>query len=210
MGTVSDGEIRDEELVLRRVVVGALGTNCWVVCGDGGGCIVVDPGDEAGRIRAAVGGLRVEAIVITHGHWDHMLAAGALAEEWSVTPLMHAVDRPLVESQSGVGSLRTAPLAAEATFPIGSQAMSVLHTPGHTPGSVCLRVGGHLLSGDTLFPGGPGATRGPAADFPTIMRSLREKLFVLPDDVQVHPGHGHSTRIGAERPHLDEWDRRGW
>ena len=92
--------------------------------------------------------------------------------------------------------------------------MKVLHTPGHTPGGVCFLLDesgeSHLFAGDTLFPGGPGNTRGNADAFAQIMKSLGEKLFVLPDDTHVYPGHGADTTIGSERPHLDEWRARGW
>src|SRR5439155_20242749 len=85
-----------------------------------------------------------------------------------------------------------------------------LTTPGHTPGSICFLAGEQLFSGDTLFPGGPGNTSNPYASFPTIIESIRGKLFRLPDETQVLPGHGKPTTIGRERPHLDEWIQRGW
>ncbi len=214
MASVIDGEIIDETagLVLRRVVVGPLETNCWIVHAvDSPACLVVDPGDEPDRIVDAASGLEVQGMVITHGHWDHVLAAAALGEAWGVTPQMHGSDRQLLDLQrERIGDLDTQPVEHGATSAVGSLGVSVVHTPGHTPGSICLRVSGHVLSGDTLFPGGPGSTQGPLADFPSIIRSVGEELFELPDDVQVHPGHGHSTRIGDERPHLDEWIERGW
>src|SRR5206468_7400790 len=97
---------------------------------------------------------------------------------------------------------------------VGGLRLRVMHTPGHTPGGVCflLREAGesHLFSGDTLFPGGPGNTSGDPQRFATIMRALDEKLFVLPDDTHVYPGHGADTTIGAERPSVPEWRARGW
>ncbi|MCA1707795.1 MAG: MBL fold metallo-hydrolase, partial [Actinobacteria bacterium] len=86
----------------------------------------------------------------------------------------------------------------------------VLHTPGHTPGGVCLLVGKHLISGDTLFPGGPGNTWKDEAAFRTIIDSIQKSLLVLPDDTHVYPGHGDDTTIGNEKPHLQEWIERGW
>lgn len=92
----------------------------------------------------------------------------------------------------------------------GGLELTVLHTPGHTPGGICLRAGGHVLTGDTLFPGGPGLTGWPFSDFETIIRSIRARLFALSPDTVVHPGHGASSTIGHEAPHLDQWVARGW
>lgn len=92
---------------------------------------------------------------------------------------------------------------------VGPLAVRVLHTPGHTPGGVSLHVGGHLLTGDTLFPGGPGLTGWPLSDFPTIMTSVR-RLLEFAAGTRVHPGHGPSTTVGTERPHVEEWQLRGW
>jgi hydroxyacylglutathione hydrolase len=94
--------------------------------------------------------------------------------------------------------------------PFGDHALTVLHTPGHTPGGLSLLVADHLFTGDTLFPGGPGLTGWPLSDFPTIISSIRSRLLPLPDTTRVHPGHGPDTTIGAERPALPEWIRRGW
>ncbi|GAC1401486.1 MAG: hypothetical protein NVSMB65_18970 [Chloroflexota bacterium] len=88
--------------------------------------------------------------------------------------------------------------------------LRALHTPGHTAGSLCFYAGGVLLSGDTLFPGGPGATRGDAQRFGQIVGAIRDRLFVLPDETVVRPGHGEDTTIGREKPHLQEWIARGW
>jgi glyoxylase-like metal-dependent hydrolase (beta-lactamase superfamily II) len=102
------------------------------------------------------------------------------------------------------------PIADGDVFRFGEHELRAIHTPGHTPGSVCFVIGEHLFSGDTLFPGGPGNTANPYASFPTIIESIRTKLFPLPDEMQVLPGHGKPTTIGRERPHLDEWIARGW
>ena len=93
---------------------------------------------------------------------------------------------------------------------MGDGALRVIHTPGHTPGSVCFYAEDTLIAGDTLFPGGPGATRGDPEKFAQIIASVRDKLFALPDETAVRPGHGRDTTIGAERPHLQEWIDRGW
>jgi glyoxylase-like metal-dependent hydrolase (beta-lactamase superfamily II) len=89
-------------------------------------------------------------------------------------------------------------------------AIDLLHTPGHTPGGISLLVGTHVFTGDTLFPGGPGLNGWPHSDFTTIIESIRRRLLCLPSDTKVHPGHGASTTVGVERPHLQAWIDRGW
>jgi glyoxylase-like metal-dependent hydrolase (beta-lactamase superfamily II) len=144
----------------------------------------------------------VTAIVQTHGHPDHVQALGELKKRLGVPIYAHPgddypvrVDRKLTDGE---------------VLPVGRREAKVLHTPGHTPGGICLLSGRHLISGDTLFPGGPGATHGDSRAFAQIITSLEDKLFVLPDDTAVYPGHGADTTIGAERPHLQEWRERGW
>jgi hydroxyacylglutathione hydrolase len=101
-------------------------------------------------------------------------------------------------------------LRDNGTLPLEGLDCRALLTPGHTPGGICLRIGDHVLTGDTLFPGGPGLTGWPLSDFDTVIASIRDRLFTLPDATLVHPGHGRSTSIGAERPSLKEWIARGW
>ena len=140
---------------------------------------------------------------MTHGHPDHLGAAPALQRAWGAPVYLHPADR----DRAGLAGAR--PLVDGQEVRFGEAALRVIHTPGHTPGSVCFLGGGCLFSGDTLFPGGPGATEGREA-FAEVMVSLRERLFVLADDTAVLPGHGPATTIGAERPCLDEWQLRGW
>ena len=225
---------------LRRVVVGPLATNCWVLHGAGDRrALVVDPGDEPERVLAAVTDLDVVAVVLTHAHFDHVLAVPAVAGALGAPVLAHPADAPVwphelatlarlghwdagtatAELLAAGHPLRPAgplwdgradgPLDDGQVLAVGPLAVRVLHTPGHTPGGVSLHVEGHLLTGDTLFPGGPGLTGWPLSDFPTVMRSVR-RLAALPPDTAVHPGHGASTTVAAERPHLDAWERRGW
>jgi glyoxylase-like metal-dependent hydrolase (beta-lactamase superfamily II) len=135
------------------------------------------------------------------GHWNAGTAtAGLLARD----PALLAFD-PDVRRWNG----EITPVADGEVLDIGPLAISALHTPGHTPGGLTLSVDGHLITGDTLFPGGPGLTGPPLSDFSTIIRSVR-KLLDLPDATHIHPGHGPGTTVGAERPHLDEWIARGW
>ena len=187
-----------------------LENNVWIV-GDDREVLVIDASHEPDPIIAAVGRRQVTAIVCTHGHHDHVNVAPALARAFDAPVALHPDDLVLWES-SHPDREPDIVLAEGDTFSAGGYAMDVIRTPGHTPGSVCLQLAseGTVFVGDTLFPGGAGATRGPLADFGTIIESIQTRLFTLPPDTVVHPGHGESTTIGAESPHLAEWVRRGW
>ncbi len=183
--------------------------NVWLV-GDADEVVVIDAAHHAGPILDAVGERRVMAIVCTHGHNDHINAATALAEATGAPIALHPHDRmlwDLVHPHRGPDQT----LADGAVVEVAGATLSVLHTPGHSPGGVCLYLDEHrvLFSGDTLFEGGPGATGRSFSDFPTIIASIRDRLLVLPPETLVHTGHGDSTTIGAEAPHLDDWIRRG-
>jgi len=191
-------------LVVRSLVAGPFETNVYLAaCPATGRAVLIDPADDAGRILEMAAGLAVEAVLLTHGHQDHLEAVGVVCRALGVPPRLHPADAALA------GLAGALPLADGEEIRCGTVALEVRHTPGHTPGSVCLWSGTTLFSGDTLFPGGPGATAGPAA-FREVMASLRTRLFTLPDDTTVLPGHGPGTTIGAERPALDEWEQRGW
>ena len=190
-------------LRIQRLVVGSLDNNVYVVS-SGGQAIIVDAAAEPDRILAAVDGLEVTAVLTTHGHHDHIGAVDVVTRELELPFRMH-------ESDSGIAGLEPrAPIREGDEFLVGDGSMRAMHTPGHTPGSTSFLIGTHLFTGDTLFPGGPGATRFPYSSFDTIMRSLDERLFSLGDDTTVYPGHGLPTTIGAERPHLEEWRSRRW
>jgi len=170
-----------------------------------GEAYVLDGGFEPEQIAGAAAGLKVKAILITHGHQDHHANVGKLKE--------------LLKAPVGIGIDDAAQLSIEPdllivdqqSFSVGSHAFQAIHTPGHTPGSTCfLLESRHLFTGDTLFPGGPGNTQKDPVRFERIISSIRERLFNLPDDTVVYPGHGRDTTIGQERPHLDEWIARGW
>jgi glyoxylase-like metal-dependent hydrolase (beta-lactamase superfamily II) len=182
--------------------------NVWIV-GDDSQCLVVDAAHDARAILAAVGDRRVVSIVCTHGHSDHVDAVGELVAATGATAHLHPDDRVLWDQT------QPEPPGGELTdgqvFTVGDVELAVLHTPGHAPGACCLYAPalGVLLSGDTLFRGGPGATGRSFSDFPTIVESIRSRLLTLPAETVVLTGHGDPTTIGNEAPHLAEWIARG-
>lgn len=164
--------------------------------------LVVDGCFEPETIIAATDGTEVVGILQTHGHGDHVQALPELKARFDVPVYAHPGDDYPVPIDRKV--------ADGDTIVFGERVAKALHTPGHTPGGTCYLVGRHLLSGDTLFPGGPGNTWENKRAFEQIIASVRDKLFTLPEDTIVYPGHGDDTTIGAERPHLEEWIARGW
>ncbi|WP_395659328.1 MBL fold metallo-hydrolase [Nocardioides sp.] len=184
--------------------------NVWVV-GDDDECVVIDAPHDVDGILAVVGDRRVRAIVCTHAHDDHVRVAPQLRERVNGgqgAPIMlHPDDRPLWEltfPQDEHGYLWDLDLADGVRIDVGGTTLTVLHTPGHAPGAVCLHASdlGCVFTGDTLFQGGPGATGRSFSDADLIVESIRARLFALPDDTVVHTGHGDDTTIGAERATL--------
>jgi len=187
--------------------------NVWIV-GDDHEVLVIDAAHDANAIVAAAGDRRVVAILCTHGHNDHIDAAPELAKRTGAPILLHPADAPLWgmahRHHHPDGDLRD---GAEISVGSGPDAVNgtVIHTPGHSPGAVCVYFPAlaTVFTGDTLFAGGPGATGRSFSDFPTIIDSISHKLLDLPGDTVVHTGHGDDTSIGAEAPHLQEWIERG-
>ncbi|MFJ1703670.1 MBL fold metallo-hydrolase [Kitasatospora sp. NPDC088346] len=183
--------------------------NVWIV-GDDEEAVVIDPAHDADAIAAAVGARRLTAIVCTHAHNDHIGAGPALAARTGAPILLHPDDTALWK-QTHPDRDPDGPLADGQRLAVAGVELTVLHTPGHAPGAVCLSAPalGTVFTGDTLFAGGPGATGRSFSDFPTIVDSIRDRLLTLPPDTVVRTGHGDDTTIGAEAPHLEEWVRRG-
>jgi glyoxylase-like metal-dependent hydrolase (beta-lactamase superfamily II) len=199
-------EVDGRAIEIRKLSVGEMDNNVYLlrdVATDR--ALLIDAADDAERILAEVGDTTVEAILTTHGHWDHHRALIEVADATGATVVHHLADGDMAPRQPD------RPAEDGATVAFGGAGVRLLHTPGHTPGSVCALLGDrHLFTGDTLFPGGPGNTFGDAEAFATIIRSLQERLFVLDDETWVYPGHGDDTTLGAERPSLPEWRDRGW
>lgn len=195
------------DVEVHKVVVGPYENNVFVIrCRQTGDAVLIDAANEHEQLLDLCTALNVRRVLETHGHWDHIQAVPALREagyEVAVT----SADAPKLKDVGYDVFLDDAEVVE-----VGRLRLDAIHNPGHTPGSISFRVRDTplLFSGDTLFPGGPGATQFDDGDFPTIIKSIEQRLFTFPDETIVLPGHGLDTTIGTERPHLDEWIDRGW
>ena len=194
----------DEHVRIRKLCVGAYENNVYIVADAAGDtAVVVDAAAEADAIVAATADVAPIALLTTHGHFDHVGAAAEVSARLDIPFLLNPSDSELA------GMAPDQPLE-ESELEVGSLTISVVHTPGHTPGSVCLIAGAVVLTGDTLFPGGPGATHGDSTRFAQITASIEHRLLTLPAATLVMPGHGLDTTIGTEAPSFDDWVQRGW
>ncbi|MBA3267644.1 MAG: MBL fold metallo-hydrolase [Acidimicrobiia bacterium] len=198
---------QDDRVDITRVVVGPMDNNVYVVrCRRTGDSVLIDAANESDLLLDLCRALGVTKVLTTHGHQDHIQAVPAVRTAGYQVGIAAGDSHMLVGAHDFV-------IGDDEAIAVGDLVVQTIHTPGHTPGSTCFVIDGSpvLLSGDTLFPGGPGATHRPGGHFPTIIRSIDDRLFArLPDDTVVLPGHGDDTTIGAERPHLQEWADRGW
>jgi len=201
-------------LIIETLPVGNLEANCYIIgCEETGQAAVVDPGDEAGRIldRLAKGGLKVAAVVLTHGHADHIGAVGELKKATGAPVMIHAQDgemltNPARNLSAWLGeqlSFKPADRLLEDgdTIQVGTVTLEVIHTPGHTPGGICLRAGKDLFTGDTLFARSIGRSDFPGGSHTTLIKSIKSKLLALPEDTKIYPGHGPTSTIGEEKRH---------
>src|SRR4051812_2378356 len=197
----------DTQLEVHKVVVGSFENNVFVVrCKSTGEAVLLDAANEHEQLLELAKRLDVRRVLETHGHWDHIQAVPQLREagyEVAVT----AIDAPMLKDVGYDVFLDDAEV-----IEVGRLRLHAIHTPGHTAGSISFKVEGSplLFTGDTLFPGGPGATGYPGGDFATIIDSIDQRLFTFPDDTIILPGHGDQSTLGTERPHLQEWVDRGW
>lgn len=193
-------------ILMRSALLGEYENNVYVVaCAQTGRGVIIDAAAEPEQILELADGVDVTSILTTHGHFDHLQAVDAVSAALDVPFRLHPLDEQIA------GRTTPAPLADGDVVEIGETSLLVVHTPGHTPGSVCFMSPGVLFTGDTLFPGGPGATRFEYSSFETIIESITDRLFTLDEFTEVYPGHGPTmTTIGAEKPALPEWIARGW
>ena len=199
-------------MLIHTLEVGALQVNCYIVaCLETRQALVIDPGDEGKQIWELIvaEGYNLKSIVNTHGHFDHLGGNSYLVEKSGAELLLHELDLNLLKTMvdhAAIFGLEVKPspmpdrfLTDGEVLHIGRLEARVLHTPGHSAGGICLLIGEHLFSGDTLFARSVGRTDLPGGDFATLIDSIRRQLLVLPDTTLVHPGHGPDTTIGEEK-----------
>ena len=180
---------QDDRVRIHKVVASPYDNNAYViVCRATGESIVIDAPREVDKVIAETQGTRVRSVLITHSHFDHIEGFEAMRSKLATSYAIHRDDAPRLSSPPDYY------LEEGDVIPVGDLSLQVLFTPGHTPGGICLLMPGHLFSGDTLFPGGPGKTRGPA-EFRQVVESITGRLLPLPADTHVYPGHGADTTI---------------
>jgi glyoxylase-like metal-dependent hydrolase (beta-lactamase superfamily II) len=196
----------DTRAEVHMVSVGPMDNRVYIIrCREAGDGILIDAANEHERLLELCRTLDVRGVLETHGHWDHIQAVEQVrAAGYRVA--VTAQDAAMLPSYDDL-------LEDDTVLEVGRLRLRTIHTPGHTAGSMCFRVEGSplLFTGDTLFPGGPGATKFPGSSFEQIIESIDRRLFApIAADTLVYPGHGESTTLASERPHLQEWVDRGW
>lgn len=185
--------VKDDSILIERLSLGPFGTNSYLlICQKTGASVIVDAPGDAEKVIKQLEGTHPKYILMTHNHMDHIDALAALKSAFNVPLAAHeddASDLPVKPEQF---------LNDDDTISFGEIQLKVLHTPGHTPGSLCFLTDRYLISGDTIFPGGPGKTWSPQ-EFKKIVESLTNRIFTLPDETQVYPGHGDATVLKKEK-----------
>ncbi|MCK5577295.1 MAG: MBL fold metallo-hydrolase [Dehalococcoidales bacterium] len=203
--------IHGQIMILEKLVVGPLASNCYIIGSETSRAgAVIDPGDDARQILAGINELELDIkyILLTHGHLDHTGALKEVKESTGASVAVHSADVKNLNDDylslfTGISYPKPPPpdrlLEDGDTIDIGDFSLTVVHTPGHSPGGICLLGGGILFSGDTLFNFGIGRADLPGGNSRQLMESIHKRLLKLPDEIKVYPGHGPDTTIGAER-----------
>jgi len=198
-------------MTMERFVVGPLATNCYLLKSENsGGAVVIDPGGVTGELRRALKRVELTAVILTHGHFDHIQGVKEIVAGTGAPVMIHELDAsmladPVLNGSFMIGAEIKAPEASEFLsegdeVPVGESMLRVIHTPGHTPGGISLVCDGRfVICGDTLFRLSVGRWDLPGGDYGTLVETLRSKFLVLPDAMEVYPGHGEATTIGYER-----------
>jgi glyoxylase-like metal-dependent hydrolase (beta-lactamase superfamily II) len=225
MGTTYTGEVTPggtpdvrelSRLIITKVAVDdQMSNNCYVLrCRATDEQVLIDAADDATRLLAVLGDVGATKVITTHQHWDHHRALGAVAEATGAVVVAGDADADAITEQTGVTVDDRVKDGDIVEF--GDVRLEVIHLVGHTPGSIALLYDDpdgtpHLFTGDSLFPGGVGNTRGDEGAFRSLFHDVSTKIFDrLPDETWFYPGHGNDSTLGAERPHLKEWEARGW
>ncbi|MCT4631817.1 MAG: MBL fold metallo-hydrolase [Firmicutes bacterium] len=199
-------------MLLRKLVLGMYMTNCYIiVCEETKKAVIIDPGSEYNRIKAELDKVNIDLqfILLTHGHGDHIGAVPQLMEEYELPVYIHEQEKKILNNsnrnltrqiyKNGIEIEPNRLLKDGEVLSVGSMNLEIIHTPGHTPGSISVKVGNIVFTGDTLFNHSIGRTDLPGGSYDTIINSIKEKLMILPDDTTAYPGHNTPTKIGVER-----------
>ncbi len=196
---------------VKKFITGPIETNTWVLSQDNNACLIIDPSGCSSEVTEYIDNkkMHVEAVCLTHGHFDHFLGLKEILSTYQgIDVWIHPEDIPLLKDPDyngafmiGMNLSYNGPLKefSEGRMQIGSFKMTILHIPGHSPGGSALIIGNYCFSGDSLFAGSIGRFDFPGCDGPTLIRNIKEKLLILPDDTIVCPGHGGRTTIGREK-----------